>query len=153
MTNFVRILAALAVALSACAPPSRPVEQPKREPTAEAWYAETVQKLVALNRDAEALFEAGKFDAAGAAVTQAQPLANRLLSVPRPTLPAMEAASDLDDLYGRMLLRNRQYGWARDFFQKNVIRWKSWKPQAADTERRWKQAAAAVAECDRGLAQ
>ena len=70
-----------------------------------------------------------------------------------PTLPAIEAASDLDDLYGRMLLRNRQYGWARDFFQKNVIRWKTWKPQTPDTERRWKQAAAAVAECDRDLAK
>ena len=41
-----------------------------------------------------------------------------------------------------MLLRNRQYGWARGFFQKNVIRWKSWKPQTPDTERRWRQAAA-----------
>ena len=83
----------------------------------------------------------------------AQPLVSRLLSVPRPTLPAIEAASDLDDLYGRMLLRNRQYGWARDCFQKNVIRWKNWKPPTPDTERRWKQAVAAVAECDRRLAE
>ena len=89
----------------------------------------------------------------GAIVTNAQPVENRLLSVPRPTLAAMQASSDLDDVYGRMLLRNRQYGWARDFFQKNVIRWKTWKPRTADTERRWKQAVAAVAECDRGLAR
>ena len=152
MTKFPALLV-LVLSLAACAPPSRPVEQAKPEPTAEAWYPETIQKLAALNRDAETLFQSGKFDAASATVTKAQPLENRLLSVPRPTLPAMEAASDLDDLYGRMLLRNRQYGWARDFFQKNVIRWKTWKPQTADTERRWKQATAAVAECDRGLAQ
>jgi hypothetical protein len=63
----------------------------------------------------------------------------------------MEAASDLDDLYGRMLLRNRHYGWARSFFQKNAVRWKAWKPQTAETERRRQVAISAVAECDRHL--
>jgi hypothetical protein len=153
MTKFVRALVVLAFALAGCGPPSRPVEQPKPDPTGEAWYGETIQELATMTRQAEALFQSGKFDAAGATVTKAQPLENRLLAAPRPTLPAMEAASDLDDLYGRMLLRNRQYGWARDFFQKNVVRWKAWKPQTPGTEGRWKQAVAQVAECDRGLAQ
>lgn len=153
MTRLRRALPVLALTLAACGPPSRPAEQPKPNPTAEAWYGETIGKLAAMNRDAEALLQSGNFDAAGAMVTSAQPLENRLLSVPRPTLPAMEAASDLDDIYARMLLRNHQYGWARDFFQKNVIRWKTWKPQTPDTARRWKQAAAAVAECDRRLAE
>jgi hypothetical protein len=152
MSRSPRALVVLALALAGCAPPP-PAQQPKPEPTAEAWYPETIQKLAAMNRAAEELLQSGKFDAAGAIVTSAQPLENRLLSVPHPTLPAMEAASDLDDIYGRMLLRNRQYGWARDFFQKNLIRWKTWKPQTSDAERRWKQAAAAVAECDRRLAE
>jgi hypothetical protein len=75
----------------------------------------------------------------------------RLLSVQRPTLDAAEAASDLDDLYGRMLLANRHYGWARLQFQKNVARWKHWMPQTKETARRLKQAESAIAECDRRL--
>ncbi len=86
-------------------------------------------------------------------VQRAQPLQARLLAAPRPTLGAMEAASDLDDLYARMLMRNRQYGWARDFFQKNAVRWKAWKPQTEDTERRRKEALAHVAECEKKMSE
>jgi hypothetical protein len=63
----------------------------------------------------------------------------------------MEASSDLDDLYGRMLLSNKHYVWAQTFFQKNSARWKYWQPQTPDTDRRLKQAQAAIAECDRGM--
>jgi hypothetical protein len=63
----------------------------------------------------------------------------------------MEAASDLDDLYGRMLLANRHYGWARMFFQKNAARWRTWTPATEDTERRRKVAEARIAECDRRM--
>ena len=73
----------------------------------------------------------------------------RLLSVPRPTLAAVEAASGLDDLYGRMLLSNRHYGWARLLFQKNLARWTNWQPQTAETVRRRKLAESQIAECDR----
>ena len=34
-------------------------------------------------------------------------------------------------------------------FQKNVTRWKTWKPQTPETERRLKEANADIAECDR----
>jgi hypothetical protein len=34
----------------------------------------------------------------------------RLLAAPQPALGAMEAVSDLDDLYARMLLSNHQDG-------------------------------------------
>lgn len=78
---------------------------------------------------------------------------NRLLAVPRPTLAAMEAASDLDDLYGRMLLANRHYGWARLLFQKNLARWKNWNPQTEESGRRRKLAESRMAECDRGMSQ
>jgi hypothetical protein len=80
-----------------------------------------------------------------------EPLATRLLSVRNPTLAAMEDASDLDDLYGRMLLSNRNYGWAMLFFQKNQARWKNWKPQTPDTAARLKEAQSQIAECDRRL--
>ena len=76
---------------------------------------------------------------------------SRLLSVPRPTLEATEAASDLDDLYGRMLLANRHYGWARLQFQKNLARWRHWQPETSETVRRLEKAKAAIAECDRHL--
>ncbi len=139
--------------LAGCASAPRPPDRSKPDPAAEAWYGETIRQLSAMNREAEGLLRAGKADAAAAIVTNGQPLASRLLAVSQPTLPAMEAASDLDDLYARMLLRNKQYGWARTFFQKNVVRWKNWKPRAPEVEKRWKQAASGVAECDRGLAE
>lgn len=65
----------------------------------------------------------------------------------------MAAASDLDELYGHMLLTNGNYGWARMMFQKNVARWRSWKPRTDETERRLKVAEAEVAECDRRMAE
>ncbi len=108
-------------------------------------------QLSALNHEAESLFESGKQDEAAAIVTKAQPLSSRLLTVRNPTLTAMEAASDLDDLYGRMLLANQHYAWARLQFQKNQARWKNWAPQTAETERRRKAALAGMAECDRHL--
>lgn len=146
-------LAALATILAGCAPRPAPVEKPKPDITAEAWYGETAGQLAAMNRDAEALFQAGKFDEAAAVITKAQPLESRLLEAAHPTLPAMTAASGLDDLYGRMLLRNGRYGFARGVFQKNVIRWKTWKPRTLETERQLKLALAAVAECDRHLSE
>jgi hypothetical protein len=63
----------------------------------------------------------------------------------------MEAASDLDDLYGRMLLSNQHYVWAQTLFQKNLARWKYWQPQTPETARRMKQAEDAIAECERGI--
>ncbi len=140
---------AVVAALMACAPAPKPPEVAKPDPTTEAWYPQTVADLVAINHEAEGLFQHGKFDAASELVSKGQPLEEKLLSVPKPTLAAMEAASDLDDLYGRMLQRNRHYSWARSFFQKNAVRWKAWKPQTPDTERRRQAALAAVAECDR----
>jgi hypothetical protein len=65
----------------------------------------------------------------------------------------MEAVADLDELYGRMLLSNRNYGWARLQFQKNLARWKNWQPQTPETARRLKLAASQIDECDRRLAQ
>jgi hypothetical protein len=133
--------------------PQRRAEPPKPDPTSEPWYAQTVETVVALQREGEARVKERKMDAAAAKITEAQPLAARLLSVSKPTLEAVQAASDLDDLYGRMLMRNRHYGWARMQFQKNVARWKNWKPRTEETERRLAQAEAAIAECDRQLAR
>jgi hypothetical protein len=75
----------------------------------------------------------------------------RLLAAPQPALGAMEAVSDLDDLYAHVLLSDHQDGWARMLFQKNLARWKNWKPQSNDTIRQLRQAEAGIAECDRRL--
>jgi len=136
-----------------CAPAPPPAAGPPVDPTAESWYPEATAQLASAAKEARALMDAGKFDAAGTAITNAQPLMARVLAAPHPTLAAMEAASDLDDAYARMLLRNGQYGWARSFFQKNVARWRSWKPETAETIRRRQEAAAGVAETDRRMAQ
>jgi len=94
----------------------------------------------------------GKSDQAAALILKGEPLSKRLLSVPQPTLAATVAASDLDELYGRMLFSNRNYGWARLTFQKNLVRWKYWKPQTPETQAKLKEAEAAIASCDRHIA-
>lgn len=115
------------------------------------WYGSTVTQLAEIDRSAGELFRQGRSDEAAALIQRGQPLMSRLLSVPRPTLAATEAASDLDELYGRMLLENRHYGWARLLFQKNLSRWTNWRPTTPETDRRLRQAADEIAECDRHL--
>ena len=104
-----------------------------------------------MNREAESFFAAGNSDSAAAVIQKGQPLMARVLAVPQPTREATVAASDLDHLYGRMLLANRHYGWARLLFQKNLARWKHWQPQTPDSVRRLKQAEDSIAECDRHI--
>jgi hypothetical protein len=146
------MLPVLAMAvLAGCAAPPPPAKQRKSDLTAAPWYGPTVDRLVSLNGEARGFLSRGRFEEASAAITKAQPLEARVLEAAHPTLQAMEAASDLDDLYGRMLLHNQQYGWARSTFQKNVTRWKSWRPETPDTAQRLKTARDAVAECDRRL--
>lgn len=132
-------------------PPTRPHELP--DPTKEAWYQSTVSQLADLNRQAQASIAAGRLDEASAAIQKSQPLSTRLLGVSHPTLEAMEAASDSDHLYASMLLANQHQAWARMLFQKNLSRWKNWRPQTDETVRRRKLAEAGIAECDRLLAK
>ena len=145
-----RIAAVLVLFFAGCAAPPR-AEQPKPDPTREAEYTAAVEQLAALNREAQDLLKRGRADDAAAAITKGQPLQARLLAAPQPTLSAMEAVSDLDELYARMLLSNHHDGWARMLFQKNIVRWKTWTPQTADTARRLRAAKEQVAECDRRL--
>jgi hypothetical protein len=137
---------------AACTPAPPPVvEKPKPDPVTEEWYGRAVGELADLNREAEKLFRAGKRDDAGSVVAKGQELEKRLLGAPRPSLAAMEASSDLDDLYGRILIANNNVGWARLVYQKNLVRWTNWKPASPDTERRRKQAVAGIQECDRRI--
>ena len=145
-----RLLVILAAAfLASC----QQAPAPPRDATKEPWYRETVAQLTSMNREADSAFAAGKSDQAAALIEKGQPLVARLLAVPNPTLEAAVTASDLDDLYGRMLLSNRHYGWARLQFQKNLSRWKHWQPQTPETARLLKQAESAIAECDRHIAE
>ena len=86
-----------------------------------------------------------------AGIQQGEDLSGQVLAVIHPTLEAMQAASDLDDLYARMLLSNRHYTWAQTFFQKNRARWKYWQPQTEDTARRMKIAEDGIAACESGI--
>jgi hypothetical protein len=145
----VRLLAIAAAALlTSC---ESPPPAPPPDPTTQAWYREAVQQLVDMNRGAEGLFKGGDSDGAAALIEKEQPLVGRVLRAGRPTLEAAEAASDLDDLYGRMLLSNRHYAWARLMFQKNIARWKRWQPPTAESSRRFEQAKSAIEKCDRAL--
>lgn len=147
------LLPIFAILLAACAPAPAPVPKPPPDPAAEDWYAPATAQLAAMNREAETLLRDGKSDRAAAVISKGQPLSSRLLAAPRPTLAAMEAASDLDQLYAGMLLGNRNYGWARLAFQKNVSRWKNWKPRTPESARRLNLAHDGIAECDRRMGQ
>jgi hypothetical protein len=129
------------------------VKPPPPDPTKEAAYLDAIEQLTGLNRELETVLRKRRSKQAAEIITKAQPLANRLLAAPRPTLAATQAASDFDNLYGRQLLANRQYGYARFQFQRNLARWKNWQPQTEDTERRRKVAEAGIAECDRLLSR
>ncbi len=104
-----------------------------------------------MDRKAEQLYASGKADAASALIEQGELIQTRLLTVPRPTLDATKAASDLDELYGRMLFGNRHYGWARLQFQKNLVRWKRWRPETAESISRRKRAQDLIDDCDRKI--
>ena len=147
------LLSIVAVLLAGCAPAPAPAPKPPPDPVTEDWYGPVTAELAALNREAEGLLRDGKSDRAAAAITKGQALAVRLLAAPRPTLAAMEAASDLDQMYAGMLMRNQNYGWARLAFQKNASRWKNWRPQTDESARRLKLARDGIAECDRRMGQ
>jgi hypothetical protein len=142
----------VAALLTGClsAPPAREAQP---DGTAERWYGQTLDELTVMNRQATELFHKGKEDEAAALIQKGETSATRLLSVQHPTLAALEAVSDLDRLYGQMLFSNRNYGWARLLFQRNVARWKNLKPQTPESARRLKEAETAIAECDRRIGQ
>jgi hypothetical protein len=139
-----------AAVLAGCGP-SNNVVTPKADPTTESWYAPGAERLANLDRSAEQFLQAGRTQEAAAIVTSAQALQGRLLAAPRPTLAAMEAIADLDRIYGRLLVSNGYFGEARLLFQKNVTRWKTWKPQTPETEKRLQDANSDIAECDRHM--
>ena len=149
MNRSYRLLAALLLTGCGTAPAPKAVEKP--DPTKSADYVKAVEQLAAMNREAEADYKAGESDEAAKIMEQEKPLVTLVLQVPQPTLPATEAAADLDQLYGTMLLKNRHYGWARILFQGNLARWKHWRPETPDSLRRVKEAEAGIAECDRHL--
>jgi len=141
-------LASAVILLGCASAPPAP-----HDPTEEASYKATAAKIGQMMRDANADFKAGKGDDAAALIERAQPLVKQVIEVNRPSLEAVEAASEVDDLYGRMLYSNRHYGWARLQFQKNLSRWKHWEPATAETERRLRLAQDEIDECDKKIVQ
>jgi hypothetical protein len=141
----------VSLALFSCGPSTPTKQQESSDPTTDPSYARAVDDLIAINRQARESFKAGKGDFAASLIERGELLSKRLMSVRRPTLAATEAASDLDQLYGDMLLSNRNYGWARLLYQKNLARWKYQRPQTPETENRREQAESSIAECDRRM--
>jgi hypothetical protein len=140
-----------AVFITACG--DQPSAAPQPDSAADSQYNQSVQQLAATTRAAETAFQQGKPDDAAALIEKAEPVSSEVLAVPKPTLAAMEAASDLDDLYGRMLLSNKHYEWALFLFQKCSARWKYWQPQTEETARRLKLAESEIAICQRRMAR
>ena len=135
--------------LSSCGGPAEAPAKP--DPTQQPRYQTMVGQVAMLAAEADELMKQKKRDEAAALISKGQPMIAELLAAPRPSVEAMQAVSDLDDLYGQMLVGNRHYGEARMLFQKNVARWKNWKPVSEDTARRLKQAEERVAECDKNI--
>lgn len=150
MTRRVALAVAAALAFG-CTQPPPPAPARKPDPTAAPWYAQATTELQTINREAEQLLKRGKRAEAAELITKGQAVSARLLEVPRPTLEAMIAVSDLDHLYARMLEDNRHFGWARMAYQKDAKRWEHWRPQTEETQRRKQMADEAVARVDRQL--
>jgi len=147
------VITAALLALSACGPEPVAQKAPPKDETKEPWYAQAVERLSKQNQEANTLLNRGKEDDAAALVQSGEKIATRLLKVPNPTLAAMEAAADVDEIYGKMLLANKNYGWARLFFQKNLARWKVWIPETPNTIARKNAAAAEIADVDRRMTE
>ena len=146
-------VSALAVALlcGACSGTPEPARLLPRDASHEVWYSTATTELTELTAHAKQDFKTGKVDAASVLIQQGETVSARLMSIPRPSLAAFEATSDLDELYGQMLFHNRHYGWARLQFQKNLARWKHVQPQTADSGRRSVSAQAQIEQCDRAI--
>ena len=147
------LLVIAAVLLAGCEAPPPPPSKAAVDPVTESWYAPAIQELAALNGEAVALGKAGKTHDAAERITKGQAIAGKLLAAPRPPIEAMQAASDNETLYAQMLLENKNYGWARLSFQKNVSRWKHWRPETEESAKRLKEAQDGIAEVDRLLAK
>jgi hypothetical protein len=147
------VIVSTLVLSTGCGPAPPPTVVEKLDPVKEPHYLKTVEQLVAMNREAQAAYSGGDSDKAAKIMEKEKPLVSEVLAVPKPSLQAMEAASDLDQLYGTMLLKNRHYGWARILFQGNLARWKHWQPQTPESARRLKEAESGMAECDRHLVE
>ncbi|BDC52662.1 hypothetical protein F183_A49770 [Bryobacterales bacterium F-183] len=104
-----------------------------------------------LNRAGRLFFDAGNLEAAGACVQRAKPIVAVLLQLPEPSLYAMHLAAEYDNLYGDMLFKNRHWGNAREFFQNNVMRFRSWDPPNEYTKGRLEEARRKVAECEKRM--
>ncbi len=144
------ILVVAFVILTACGPAANTAPA---DETKQSWYPNAVAQLAQLARDADQAYRNNKPDDAAKLIEKGTPIENRVVGVTHPTLDAEIAAGDLDDLYGRMLLANHHYGWARLMFQKNLARWKHWTPESADTIARRKHAQDQIDECDRHIPQ
>ena len=142
-----RVAVIAALLLTGCSP----APAPPHDVTTEAWYKQAVTQLEANAHGADQAFANGKADDAAALIEKGEPLETQVLGVPRPTLAAMEAATDLDDIYARMLFSNQHYEWAMFVFQKCSARWRYWQPQTEETARRLKLAKDEIAECNRRM--
>ena len=151
MAQFLRVLFLPALfLLAACGAPA-PQKKAPVEPSKESWYQPAIEELRSVNAAIARFADAGEYDKAARAIIHGQELEAKLLSSSHPPLEAAIAVSDLEDIYGRMMLAQKKYGWARLVFQKNLARWKYWRPITDDSQARMERARQQIIECDRGI--
>jgi hypothetical protein len=123
------LVAARDVMVSCAAPPPPPAQKAAVDPGDGEWYAPAITELAGLNRESGVAIAGAasptmrRENHEGAGVVGAAAVGCA------PPLEAMEAAADNENLYAGMLLANKNFGWARLSYQKNVSRWKNWRPQ------------------------
>ncbi len=123
----------------------------KADPALEPAYLRAIEELAGLNGSAAGYLKKGDRSEASALIERGEPFSKQLLAIPQPSLAALEAVSDRDQMYAEMLMGNRHWAYARQMLLKNRLRWRNWKPETPDTARRREAAEKAIAECDRHL--
>lgn len=139
---------AILILLASCGAPP-PAPKAEADPAAGPAYMRAIEELAGLNRSAATHLAKGNRAEAGALIERGEPFSRQLLAIPRPSLAALEAVSDRDQMYAEMLMANRHWTHARQMLLKNVHRWRNWKPETPDTIRRREAAEKGIAECDR----
>lgn len=147
-------MAILAASLSCGVPETRRPSsaKPLTDPTRQPEYRAAIERLHTLNTEARQHYAAGRRKEAAALVNEGEEYSKQLLAANRPSLSAMEAVSDRDALYADMLFANRHFGHARQMYQRNVARWKHWRPQTDASRQRLADAEAAISRCDQAIA-
>jgi hypothetical protein len=114
-------------------------------------YRKALSDLQRLNAEAAEFRKAKNLNAASDRITEGIVPAKILLAVREPSLAALEAVSDHDQMWAEMLMENRHFGHARQMWATEVARWKNYPNPAPSIQARLARAQKGIADCDRQL--